>query len=558
MPNPYLLKHFPWLTPEEELLLEDQIRRRAAGLYEQAGLPREAAVCWAEAGEWERASRLYLQAGDLRQAALILLDGEQYTDALSLYLIWEAELPSADLAGQVEALLGQAACHLLGVEQPGGVGGVLDGATGRAAYRRARRLLEEVHPWPPPAGMREGLSRAWGVLGAYGERIGRFDLMLMGNERALAWWGTSEGRGRLLRAFLRGARSFDDRLLSARIEQQLAELEAQPPRPAWHAEREAIEAAGFREKVHDVLHFTNQAQREVWERLAGLEDQPEVDAYLRTLAPEGMIYIPPGAFLMGSPDDDAEADADEKPQHEFRLAGYYIDRCPVTNAQYRRFIEAGGYGRAEYWGEAQAAGRWANGMYNDYFSGARAQPGYWENANYNGDQQPVVGVSWWEALAYARWAGKMLPSEAHWEKAAAWDAAAKRRRKYPWGDVWDEKAADWGHKREGALPVGSLPAGASASGVLDMVGGVWEWCSTRSRNEQGKDYTYPYQPEDGREQLAGGDNVVRVVRGASWWHDDPRVMRCGCRRGLYPRSGDDNWGFRCITPHAFSPLHAES
>ena len=132
----------------------------------------------------------------------------------------------------------------------------------------------------------------------------------------------------------------------------------------------------------------------------------------------GMVLVPAGEFLMGSPDDDRDAEDREKPQHRVYLPAYYLDRTPVTNAQYRRFIEAGGYGNAAYWKEASAAGRWKDGAYIDYDAKPRTQPVYWKDAQWNGDPQPVVGVTWYEALAYTRWTGKRLPTEAEWEKAA--------------------------------------------------------------------------------------------------------------------------------------------
>jgi formylglycine-generating enzyme required for sulfatase activity len=251
-----------------------------------------------------------------------------------------------------------------------------------------------------------------------------------------------------------------------------------------------------------------------------------------------MVLIPAGPFLMGSPDGDPDARRDEKPQHEVYLPDFYIDRTPVTNAQYRRFVEAGGYAQANYWTEAADAGRWKDGAYIDYDDEPRAQPYFWEDTKWNGDRQPVVGVSWYEALAYARWAGKRLPGEAEWEKAAGWDPDAGRKRRYPWGDEWREGCANTEEAGRGVTtPVETYLQGASPCGALDMAGNVWEWCQTAYK-------AYPYDPDDGREELGGGDEVMRVLRGGSWY-TDKAWARCACRDGFDPWNWNFYGGFRC-------------
>ena len=295
-----------------------------------------------------------------------------------------------------------------------------------------------------------------------------------------------------------------------------------PSRPAWEECKDALEKSGFKENVHDLLHFREHSQWTAWAKLAEMEDSPEVDAYLRTLAPDGMVYIPAGPFWMGSADDVPHAEPYEKPRHEVYLPGYYIDRCPVTNAQYRAFIEAGGYRELKYW--TQAGRIW---------KGKSSEPWYWYEKNFNQDQQPVVGVSWYEAAAYAKWAGKALPSEAQWEKAASWDPVAKRQRSYPWGDGWDpDRCSTHWRAGERTTPVGQYsPAGDSAYGVADMVGNVWEWCSTLWYDEQGEPYRYPYTANDGRENLEQTENEYRCRRGGSWANTDRgQSMRCSYRR----------------------------
>jgi formylglycine-generating enzyme required for sulfatase activity len=242
---------------------------------------------------------------------------------------------------------------------------------------------------------------------------------------------------------------------------------------------------------------------------------------------------------MGSPDDDPDARDNEKPQHEVWLAGYYIDRYPVTNEHYRAFLEAGGYEQREFWSEAG----WAKKEEQNW-----TEPRFWDDESYNQPRQPVVGVSWYEALAYARWAGVMLPSEAHWEKAAGWDPVAKHKRKYPWGDAWEESKGNWGGKHDAPTPVGQYPEDRSAFGLLDVAGNVYEWTSTRYQE-------FPYDGQDGREDISG--QVRRTLKGCADWSDSiddaKGYARCGYRARYDPWYRFFNRGFRCMIPHAFSP-----
>jgi formylglycine-generating enzyme required for sulfatase activity/energy-coupling factor transporter ATP-binding protein EcfA2 len=234
-----------------------------------------------------------------------------------------------------------------------------------------------------------------------------------------------------------------------------------------------------------------------------------------------LVEIPAGPFLMGSSDADNDADSDEKPQHEISLPTYSIGKTLVTNAQWRRFIAQGGYTTRDYWTAAGWQWREQKNI---------RQPEFWDNPKFNGDNQPVVGVSWYEAVAYCRWLSDAtgqafyLPSEAEWEKAAR----GPDGRIYPWGNVWEpgycnSKELDLGQ----TAPVGSFPAGTSPYGALDMAGNVWEWCATK----YGKKYPYTLEPEWEAGYLEG--TVARRLRGGNYYLDRTYV-RCAHRNDITP------------------------
>jgi formylglycine-generating enzyme required for sulfatase activity len=157
-----------------------------------------------------------------------------------------------------------------------------------------------------------------------------------------------------------------------------------------------------------------------------------------------MILIKAGGFIIG--DDTHEAN--ERPAHRVTLNDYYIDKFEVTNAQYRKFCD----------------------------ETKRAYPTnpHWDNQYFDSNpNSPVVGVNWNDAAAYAKWAGKRLPTEEEWEKAASWDASSEQKRQWPWGNSAEPGRINLGAERPGA--VGQQPGGASAYGVQDMAGGVAEW-----------------------------------------------------------------------------------
>lgn len=235
---------------------------------------------------------------------------------------------------------------------------------------------------------------------------------------------------------------------------------------------------------------------------------------------EEMIFIPAGEFLMGSSDKDIqwflseyiyrrpERFADEQPQLVVYLDAFYIDKYEVTNAQYKKFLS----------------------------DTKRIPPYYLNEPLYNHPDQAVMGIAWSDALAYAEWAGKRLPTEAEWEKASR----GTDGRIWPWGNQWDPtklNANDVGAV-DGYVytaPVGSYPQGVSPYGVHDMAGNVWEWtASWYDRNY------YNYSPKVNPKGPESGEN--HVARGGSWDMNND-FTRCASRFGISP--GSLLTGIRC-------------
>lgn len=242
-----------------------------------------------------------------------------------------------------------------------------------------------------------------------------------------------------------------------------------------------------------------------------------------TPIPAEMIRIEAGKFIMG--DKNAKI-ADEQVQTEINLPTFHIGKYEVTNKEYKKFIEAGGYNNKTYW--PQAGWEWKTG--NNI-----TQPAYFEDSNYNNEELPVVGVSWYEATAYAKWVGKRLPTEAEWEKASR----GTDGRTYTWGE--DAVSCTLANFAGGFSCMNKIAKGGSFNknispyGVYDMPGNVWEWCTSLYRD-------YPYKKDDGRENpdITG----KRVVRGGSW-ADNLYYLRCSARFYFdFQESRPDRAGFR--------------
>jgi iron(II)-dependent oxidoreductase len=252
------------------------------------------------------------------------------------------------------------------------------------------------------------------------------------------------------------------------------------------------------------------------------------------------VLVPGGPFRMGTADPAALDN--ERPVHEVDVPPFWIDAAPVTNGQYRRFVEAGGYDDGRWWTEAGWAWRQEAELEAPQFW--RREGDGWSRLRFGTvealpDDQPVQHVGWHEAEAYARWAGRRLPTEAEWEKAALFDPATGESRRWPWGDAPpSEVHANLGQRHLGPAPVGAYPAGVSAVGCHQMVGDVWEWTASDFRAYPGFEW-YPY-PEYS-DVFFGPD--YKVLRGSSW-ATDPSVGRATFRNWDYPIRRQIFAGFR--------------
>ncbi len=243
------------------------------------------------------------------------------------------------------------------------------------------------------------------------------------------------------------------------------------------------------------------------------------------------VVVPAGPFTLGVDQADEPYSLDnERPAHTVDIPEFRIAVVPVTNCQWRDFIDDGGYRNPQHWSARGRAHREEAGL---------QRPGFWHPDNTTRtrfghreeipDDEPVQHISYFEAQAYAAWAGARLPTEIEWEKACAWDPVAGTRRRYPWGSAEPTPAhANLGGASRRPAPVGAYPDGASAYGVQQLFGDVWEWTSS------------PFAPWPGftpmiyrrySEPFFAGD--YRVLRGGSW-AVAPDVLRPSFRNWDHP------------------------
>jgi formylglycine-generating enzyme required for sulfatase activity len=283
-------------------------------------------------------------------------------------------------------------------------------------------------------------------------------------------------------------------------------------------------------------------------------------------------------FWLGS-----EESGDEKPLHlnEVLNYDYWLSRFPITNAQFAEFVKAGGYKKADYWREAKVENFWQNEKFKSRYDDQAREKPHDFGAPFNLPNHPVVGITWYEALAFSRWLTEIcqnknwldakysvqLPSEAEWEKAArggveipqnfvtaylrefstktlaSYQKNSQFQRCYPWGEQPETNRANYGDTGIGTTSaIGCFSGGASLYGCEEMSGNVWEW----TRSLYG-DYPYPADEKTRaeRENLAASQDESRVLRGGAF-NLDGRFARCASRLRRDPFSWDWNFGFRLL------------
>lgn len=224
-----------------------------------------------------------------------------------------------------------------------------------------------------------------------------------------------------------------------------------------------------------------------------------------------MVLVPAGEFIMG---DSTYYDWTfllayniyDGPEHRVYLDAFYIDKYEVTNEQYKKFVEETGY----------------------------RMPRCWNDSRFNQPKQPIVGITWEDAVAYATWAGKRLPTEAEWEKAAR----GTDKRAWPWGNKFDkEKCNVWESVIKATTPVGKHENGKSPYGCYDMAGNAWEWCADY--------YDQNYYYASLQKNPTGPDSgLQRVVRGGSFLYFG-HYARCAARYRVPWYAESPQIGFRC-------------
>ncbi len=257
----------------------------------------------------------------------------------------------------------------------------------------------------------------------------------------------------------------------------------------------------------------------------------------------GMVTVPAGEFWMGTDDRSAAYD-NERSRHRVHLNEFQIGAAPVSNGEFMEFVEAGGYRRRELWEEAGWAFVQENGI---------AAPKHWQqdadgawhtrsmdHAERVNPRRPVVHVCWHEALAYCRFAGLRLPTEAEWEKAASWNPATGEQTIFPWGnEPFEERRANLDQLAFMAAEIGAYPDGTSPVGCHQMIGDVWEWTASDFMPYPGFQ-AFPY---DEYSKVFFGPEY-KVLRGGSW-ATRPGAIRNSFRNWDFPIRRQIFSGFRC-------------
>lgn len=249
-----------------------------------------------------------------------------------------------------------------------------------------------------------------------------------------------------------------------------------------------------------------------------------------------MSVVPGGHVLLESWRLDGEPHSDDAPRSRLvQVDALYLDRYPVTNHQFQQFIDDGGYEQMALWDTSI----WPAVL---DFVDRTGSPGprFWSDGRYPAKMgnHPVVGVSWYEAAAYARWAGKRLPSDPEWVKAACWPVITEGtrpiQRRYPWGNTMDrERANIWGSGSEGTVAVDQMPRGVSVGGACHLIGNVWEWT------------TSDFGVWDATARRLELPTPMKSIRGGAFDTYFETQATCQFQSGECPVHRKRNIGFRC-------------
>jgi gamma-glutamyl hercynylcysteine S-oxide synthase len=253
------------------------------------------------------------------------------------------------------------------------------------------------------------------------------------------------------------------------------------------------------------------------------------------LVPQGEVHLEPSVFDV----DYALFASDESETPKglvIPVRSVFLDRYPVTNRQFQRFVSAGGYQEMAIWDREVLPAVLD-------FTDTTGQPGprYWKNGRFPAGEAnlPVVGVSWYEAVAYSRWLGKRLPTDAEWVKAGSWPVTLSPgthlQRKYPWGDTMDRRKANvWGSGPGRIVPVDEFAEGVSVGGLYQLIGNVWEWTATSLDVD-------PAAAEEGY----SAPPMLKTVRGGAYDTYFENQANCQFASGENPILRKHNVGFRC-------------
>lgn len=321
---------------------------------------------------------------------------------------------------------------------------------------------------------------------------------------------------------------------AASPEEQIASAatatEAIPPE---HCDKRLKQQSGMGNLVRTMIRQRRYALLLRNETVSQLDEDDIAD--LLDVVDDQMSVVPAGRVLVGEYAERATWSSTPSAKANAGLVevdGCYLDRYAVTNEDFQHFVDAGGYEEFQLWPEEALPA-----LFEFVDRTGTPAPAFWQDGRFApGDEQlPVVGISWYEAAAYAQWVGKRLPTDAEWTKAGAWPVETSpgrvSQRRYPWGDTFESsRAALWSAGVRGPQPVDQLHEGASLGGVQQLIGNVWEWSVSEL------DAT-------SRESAGEGDGL-KIIHGGAYNTYFENQATCHFRSGEQPLGRRANIGFR--------------